>query len=462
MPHQIIDVVTPYVAVPGAANPELLAAVRETSEDALAQVPGMAASAGSAAGATAGASAATQAIADNPDVVAQAAALAQSDQGLTRDVTISTPRVVTTDHPDYATVTLSRDLREVGGVLRSEPVLADSITPGALARMSPLGQGRLLLTRDLRRVEPGGEAEDDGLTPSVVLAEWAQRMPVTPILSAIVGLGDSMTTDQGGVGLSQIAALAEVLGVLGYDLGVSGDTPRGIAWRVGAMALRVTSDVTLPATGAVAVQVSPSDGWRFERTWPVRLRTSTGGLIRATLTQSATTVSASPAWTLEQVGGSASVKVLAGTRIAHEQAWKGTERFQPMVVGLGRNDPDAGRVMEALGGIVATHRDPCRRMLIRPIFNKATEPSGSSEYTTVMSINASISAKWPDLYFDDRTQLITHGLALAGITPTAADTTAITEDRIPPSLMMDDTHLTVAGRRALAIIDAAEISGRNW
>lgn len=85
MPHQIIDVVTPYVAVPGAANPEVLAAVRETSEDALAQVPGMAASAGSAAGTAA----ATQAIASDPQVIsdaaAQAAALAQSDAGLVRE-----------------------------------------------------------------------------------------------------------------------------------------------------------------------------------------------------------------------------------------------------------------------------------------------------------------------------------------------------------------------------------------
>lgn len=94
---QIIDVVTPYVAVPGAASPELLAAARENAASSAQQVlPALvsdevqeqAVPIAASAGAQAGTAAATQVIADQPTIVSAAAALAQSDVGLLHQTAI--------------------------------------------------------------------------------------------------------------------------------------------------------------------------------------------------------------------------------------------------------------------------------------------------------------------------------------------------------------------------------------
>ena len=217
----------------------------------------------------------------------------------------------------------------------------------------------------------------------------------------------------------------------------------------------------VPATGGVSVQITPATGYRFARSWPVRVATAEGGVVYATLSHPAVAIGAVPDWTLSRTDGGGSVRLLAGARIAHDSSWS-PDRYSPMVVGLGRNDPTQSRVIEALEGIVATHRDPARRLLILPILNVTSEPAGSPGYLNVTAINAEIEQRWPHLYYDDRAALIAHGLDIAGIAPTSEDTTAITQDRIPPSLMTDGTHLTGPGRLARAVLWHTEITARSW
>lgn len=177
MAHQIIDVVTPYVAVPGAANPELLAAVRETSEDALAQVPGMAASAGSAAGTTAGTVAATQAIADNPDVIAQAAALAQSDAGLVRRVDMGAP--VSQPMDEWAWHVLNRSAQTLGGWLTDgRACFTSGVRFGAqtMVERADSGMSRVSVDSTTRIGEDALQA--DGTVPLWVLRRWLSRAGV--------------------------------------------------------------------------------------------------------------------------------------------------------------------------------------------------------------------------------------------------------------------------------------------
>ena len=67
-----------------------------------------------------------------------------------------------------------------------------------------------------------------------------------------------------------------------------------------------------------------------------------------------------------------------------------------------------------------------------------------------------------EAYYDSRRWLNTQALEAAGITPTAADVTALAEDRPPPSLMSDNLHLNAAGYTALGNRLATIIRRKGW
>lgn len=97
-----------------------------------------------------------------------------------------------------------------------------------------------------------------------------------------------------------------------------------------------------------------------------------------------------------------------------------------------------------------------------PIYNSTSEPAGSAGYTKLAAINAERAATFGPHFYDLRGWLIRHGLAAAGLTSTAEDRAAIAEDRIPPALMYDNTHLTAAGRRVEAARVAELMTDKGW
>lgn len=402
-------------------------------------------------------------ISSNPTVIAAAEAAvanAMAAKRLMVETDLPAVRVLDVDDPVWGSVDLSYDFRIVGGVLRSDGSQVEP-APGYTFGVLSVGTGTVFLTNDYRRAEPGAEDTPDGLVPQDVLEQWASRMGLGQSgFVSLTGWGDSMTTDYMSEG-NQTEMLAALLGVTGYDQGRSGDSGYQVAWRMGGLALRVTiADNRLPASGAVPVTVNVPTGWNQTREWPCVIRTAEGDLIQVILGQSSVNPSQTPTWSLRQSGGSEDVTIWPGTRIrfiVDEATMTSPAKFW-----LGRNDPNQGRVLRALRGMVSQHRDPRGRRLIAPIFNRAEEPAGSAGYATVMAINDAIAAEFGEDFFDDRSVLIQHGLDIAGLTPTAADLTAIAEDRIPPSLMRDTIHLNPIGRATLAVIDAIEIAGRNW
>lgn len=367
---------------------------------------------------------------------------AVDDAGLLKQSELGAVRTISTDDSLYVEVQLTRDFRRIGGRLVSGGRIGD--TPGVIETITATGDGTVRLSRDFRRVI------------DLVPETWQA-------FTAVTGWGDSMTTDHGGLGTNQTVALADALSVAGYDRGISGDTPYEIAWRMGALAWRATvPGGTIPVSGKVPVVIEPANGHNQARTWECTVVGDDGENIHVRISHAATTPSAEPAWEIEQVGGTTPASFLPGSRIRYAAAPLDPAFRTPATFWVGRNDAHLGRVIESLTAMLSQHRDPARRRLVRPIFNRTTEPAGSPGYVNVMAINDAIKELAGPDFFDDRAALIAHGLEIAGITPTPDDDAAVAEDRIPPSLLMDALHLNVAGRLALARIDAIEISGRNW
>ena len=87
--------------------------------------------------------------------------------------------------------------------------------------------------------------------------------------------------------------------------------------------------------------------------------------------------------------------------------------------------------------------------------------SGSSRYIVVSyhiyngivgmnELEEALRKRFGSHFFNLRNYLITRGLADAGVEPTESDKKALSEDRVPPSLMTDGVHFTTDGYRLIA------------
>lgn len=88
--------------------------------------------------------------------------------------------------------------------------------------------------------------------------------------------------------------------------------------------------------------------------------------------------------------------------------------------------------------------------------------SGSTGRTNVDAINTYLSTKYPNNFINIQTELVSNGLTLESITPTAQDTTDIANGFIPSSLMADATHPNQYGREAIAKIIYGWMQTKNW
>lgn len=263
--------------------------------------------------------------------------------------------------------------------------------------------------------------------------------PEVTLPNKVAGFGDSMLADHGGLGTTTLSVLSAELGVEVFSGGVPGQTSTEVALRQGGLDVFLTAAGNLiPASGPVPVVVDqPTGTWKTGSIWNF-----TGSLagVKGVLTKSA-----AEAWTFTRAASGPAVSVKPETRwVSTEgstrnnwvQIWRcGRNNAQPAVIARDEKSMRAG--------LASTNSN---RFLVLPTYNMTSEPAGSAGYANVMAINAARAETFGPNYYDMRGWIIRNGLSEAGISPTAADTLAISEDRIPPSLMHDGTHLNVAGR----------------
>jgi hypothetical protein len=266
----------------------------------------------------------------------------------------------------------------------------------------------------------------------------------------IAGYGDSMFGDHGGTGVSTLSALELLSGVEVYKGGIPGQTSTEASLRQGGLDIFVTAaGDTIPASGPVAVTVLPAGTWMTSTAWnftgslagiPGILRKEVGDTwnFTRTATGTATTIKAETRWVSD---------------LAH-----------PTWINLyhaGRNKSTA-TLKRDYQAFVAGMAGENNRYLVLPVYNVSSEPAGSTGYNILAATWADMEATLGPHYYDMRGWLIRNGLKEAGITPTAADTAAIAEDRIPPSLMFDSTHLTALGRQVEAARLLHIIQTKGW
>jgi hypothetical protein len=251
----------------------------------------------------------------------------------------------------------------------------------------------------------------------------------------------------GNVGYTLPAYIEEVLGREVVNGGRGGETSTGIAMRAGAIPVTVSvAGGSIPAT-TTAVVVTPTfpvgsspifrDGtpWTFE----CKIAGVIGILQRL----------ADTTWDFtRQVAGS-SVSVPSGTPVTLNAV---AEKSDLWFLQMGANLPSYGTVLADIDSVVAKCRAEGRDFLVFSIYNNSSEPSGSTNYNLLKSINDELAKRYAQRYIDTRRFLIDSGLAASGLTPTSDDLVAISEDRIPPSLMdvTDGIHLNPTGRQAVA------------
>lgn len=332
--------------------------------------------------------------------------------------------------------------------------LGDVADRGLLPMTGPDQYSMLWRDPSGRIAEPAA-VDAYGNTPDWVLERWSERMAdylqadmgIKP-RSAIAAYGDSMTERyQHTGGQSWTDVLAAELGVPVMNLGKSGQSSTEVAVRVGGVPFRATvAGNTIPASGAVGLTAyTPSTFWR------------------TTLEhQYAGTLAGVPGVLRQNVGDPVTFHFIrdepgAATPCPPNSLFVPAQskylKWTP-IIWIGRNNVGDGFAQKAIDDIDAIvgslpFSDEARRFLVFSVCNSQAEPRGSAGYARVMEINNHLESTYRDQYVDVRAWLRDRALGAMGLTPDAADTAAIAEDRIPPRLMQDNLHITEAAGLAL-------------
>ncbi len=302
-------------------------------------------------------------------------------------------------------------------------------------------------------------------TIDILAARIQASAPLAARPTGLTTIGDSLT--MGGQGSTDVhwpTLVADRLGLPVWNPAVAGEAAFDAAFRSGALVPQVTVAGGQIGTGTDTVTITtitPTGKWGW------RSGSSAGGQlgifpgcrlcgVAGTLKHSQSDGS----WTFTpDVSRGVAVPVPAGSPIRVTAG--AAHRGDIWTIWIGRNDLDFGDIQNSVEPMRSFMDNP-DRFLILSIPNSANEPSGSSGYQTVASLNAAIQAAWPDQYVDVRAWLVADGLQAVGLTPTAQDTTDIASDIIPTSLRADIVHLNLAGATALAGHLASIIDQKGW
>ena len=303
----------------------------------------------------------------------------------------------------------------------------------------------------------------DGRIPQRTLDEWSSRMsaPRSPKGRGIICRGDSLTAGAFGDGVSY----PQYLSVLAPGLPIAkrgnpGERSKEISMRQGSTALTVSADLSIPASGATAAFAMNTT---LIFTNPNGTNGTPDGLAMAgTLNGIRGTLTATGGmFTFTRSSSGDAATVPAGTPWIDE--YESVRRDWNQVLWVGRNNVTATPSDVAVYVAKMVAYQTSGDYLVLGVTNSTAEPSGSANYNTILGINAALASAYPNNYLDIRGWLIANGLGAVSLTPTATDTTAISEDRIPPSLLAaDGLHLNANGYKAVAIAVKNWITTKGW
>lgn len=293
-------------------------------------------------------------------------------------------------------------------------------------------------------------------------------VPVSSSLATIAAFGDSLTSEYPGLGITMAetypALLAADLGVSYYNGGVGGQTTEDIITRQGGIQLALTvANNIIPASGSVDVTVvTPTTVGSASQNGIIGAGTLAG--VAGTLSRTTAGV-----WTFTRTGSGADTPCPPGTPFIVDAAVAQATNVQ--IIGAGRNDIGLGSTSAIVDRVVGAYVKAVDRLraqayapkfILLGTFTATNEPAGSTGYQRVTGINQQLAELYPDNFVDARRYLIDHGLADAGITPTADDLAKIAADTLPPSLMYDSIHYTENGHLAVKNVVKAAMQSKGW
>lgn len=414
-----------------------------------------------------------EAIADNladfEDVADAAAALAASDAGLVRKTDPGLAKSIADTSIAFKWRSkIGRRLLATlswSGVLRSNgwQVAGHAATVKGLARTDYLSGTRIRVPGVAHPYLAQDALMADGRVPLATLTEWATRMPLSrsPKGRGIICRGDSLTAGAFGDGVSYPQRLSILIpGLPVAKRGNPGERAKEISMRQGSTALTVSADLSVPASGATAafamntslIFTNPNG---VNGTPDGLAMSGTLGGVRGTLTATG------GMFTFTRASAGDAATVPAGTPWMDE--WESVRRDFNQVIWVGRNNVTTTPADVATYVAKMVAHQTAGDYLVLSVTNATSEPSGSANHTIIMGINAALASAYGARYFDIRGWLITNGLTAAGLSPTSDDTTAIAEDRVPPSLLaVDGLHFNADGYKAIAVAVAAKITEKGW
>lgn len=270
----------------------------------------------------------------------------------------------------------------------------------------------------------------------------------------VAAFGDSLTA------AGWIDTVVEpALGVTCTNLGRAGYGSTDIAVRQGGITLKLSlKNNQIPASGDTeATVIYPTDGFS------PYVDTEFGGTINGIDCVLRHDVNTN-AWTLTRTSTGSVINIPNSVEFIHA-APKLFEN-QVQILWMGRNNVGPSNfhdvVTRNMQGCVERLRPYNKRYVVVSVTNASYEPIGTQNYDAIINLNAAFAEKYGERYFDLRKYLIEKGLSDAGITPTEADLVAISEDRIPPSIMNDAVHPNEIGYEVVGNAILNFIKNKGW
>ncbi|MGR3823048.1 MAG: hypothetical protein ACU0A5_10780 [Salipiger marinus] len=280
------------------------------------------------------------------------------------------------------------------------------------------------------------------------------QAPVFPAPGYIVIRGDSLGAASAGIG-----SVGDLLGITTVNRSVGGWSVNDIALRAGAIQPQITVEGdTLPGTGSVAVTaIVPATGWT------TYVPVSFAGTLAGVPVTLAATAGAST-FTVTRVTDGDPVAIPAGTLFTATEEPVYREYVQ--VIAPGRNAVTTptfvADTLAAVAAMVANLTPLYPRRVVLGVSNSQAEPAGSEGHTKIVDYNALAAETFGAAFYDIWADFKEFGLAMAGITPTTDDVTALADDLPPPSLMADAVHPNTTGYGVLRQLLANWLTSKGW
>lgn len=265
--------------------------------------------------------------------------------------------------------------------------------------------------------------------------------------------GDSLTAGAGGGGTTFPDVCATALGLSYYNYGAGGETVHTIAARQGGNNLIIPAGAVngtytladfVDAYGKPVHPLRQGSATALATTNPIKIDGQTCTLAISQQSPS-------------DPNATYTISGFTGTLGADAPAlFNGYNKYGRITVILaGTNDIGAG---DTIDDIIPVIKSMVTRINNKYVIMGLTIGNDSS----MNAADAKMLETFGNHYFPSRRMLVDFGLSMAGITPTAQDTTDMAAGAVPTSLRYDGTHLNAAGYTVLGTMLASKIRGLGY